>query len=104
MSRQPLPSPNHLSRDNDVVPRRVVKLMRPFLRVSRIGGRQERKERPKTDNDEMYHYGFQVAANMRRLSTYHQHIAKLRIEEIFLELEFPQLPSPPTYYDLILHY
>ena len=47
-------------------------------------------------NDEEGHFGMQVAATLRRLTPRQKAIAKLRIDQVLVDVEFPAEPYPPT--------
>ena len=58
---------------------------------------QQRTKRKRYDElDEETHFGLQVAATIRRFNPRQKALAKLRIEQVLVDVEFP--PEFPTNY------
>ena len=81
---------SHLKEESTAVPKM---LMMPSFSCQSQLLKEETKKRREPENDETrnpeYHYAIKVAKTLSRLTSRNQSLAKMKIQQMLFELEFP---------------
>lgn len=99
------PSPTSLENDDKSVPAACKKrkavaahaVDEAFLQYLR--NKQDDRMKREEDNTDEDHFGRHVAAVLKRLPNRPKAMARLRIEQVLMEAEFPETPSFSTPYN-----